>query len=54
MADLSARGNFMAEPVVPVRLQHVLGCTGLLRQGEEMGAETSKYLIHVSSLYLGR
>lgn len=24
MADLSARCNFMAEPVVPVRLQHGL------------------------------
>lgn len=54
MADLSARCNFVAEPIVPVRLQHVLGCTGLLGQGEERGAETSKYFIYVSRLYLGR
>lgn len=54
MADLSARCNFMAEPVVPARLQHVLVCTGLLEQGEERGAQTRKYLIYVSSLYLGR
>lgn len=40
MADLSARCDFMAEPVVPVIFQHVLGCTGLLGQEEERGAET--------------
>lgn len=54
MADLSATCNCMAEPALPVRLQHVLGCTGLLGQEEERGAETRRYLTYVSSLYLGR